>query len=43
MVKELTHEGRAPDDGLDPLAANEIDNYEKEATAFLDGGGMRDR
>ena len=42
MVKELTSEERAPAVGLDPLVANELDNYEKEATAFLDGGGLGD-
>ena len=42
MVNDPTHEEQAPGTGLDPLVANEIDNYEKEAIAFLDGGGMGD-
>jgi sulfite reductase beta subunit-like hemoprotein len=40
MVNELTKEELSA--GLDPLVAAEIDNFEKEATAFLEGGGLGD-
>ena len=35
MVRELIEVG-----GIDPLEAAEIDNFEKEATAFIAGGGL---
>ena len=37
MVKELTRE-----DQLEPLVAAEIDNFEREARAFIAGGGLGD-
>jgi len=37
MVRELIEVG-----GIDPLEAAEIDNFEKEATAFIAGGGLGD-
>ncbi|MCH8994174.1 MAG: nitrite/sulfite reductase [Chloroflexi bacterium] len=43
MVKELTREEQDLGRGLDPLVSAEIDNFEKESTAFLnDGGGLGD-
>jgi len=41
MVRELTREDEASG-GLDPLVVAEIDNFEREAKAFLDGGGLGD-
>ncbi len=39
MVRELTREELGQ---IDPLEAAEIDNFEKEAKAFNDGGGLGD-
>ena len=39
MVKEATRDGL---DGLDPVVVAEIDNFEREAEAFLAGGGLGD-
>jgi len=42
MVKEATSQGKEPGAGLAPLVADELNNYEKEATAFLSGAGLGD-
>ena len=42
MVKELIREEQIPTEGLEPLVAAEIDNYEKETKAFVKGGGLGD-
>ncbi len=42
MVKEAIGNGQEPGAGLEPLEAGELNNYEKEATAFLAGGGLGD-
>ena len=42
MVKELTANEQDLTKGMDPLVVAEIDNYEKEASAFIEGGGMGD-
>src|SRR3990172_5182976 len=39
MVKELIED---PSAELEPLVAAEIDNFEREAKAFIDGGGLGD-
>ena len=41
MVREQIREPGTRE-GLEPLVAAEIDNYDKEAKAFLDGGGLGD-
>ena len=40
MVKELTREELTFD--LEPLVKNELDNFEREAEAFIAGGGLGD-
>ena len=43
MVREQTKEEAALTEGLDPVVAAELDNYEKEAKLFLDNeGGLGD-
>ena len=42
MVRELTGEERKLTEGVEPLVVAEIDNFEKEANAFLEGGGLGD-
>ena len=40
MVKELTRKEQDVGEGLDPLVEAEIANYDQEAKAFLEGGGL---
>ncbi|MBI4570922.1 MAG: nitrite/sulfite reductase, partial [Chloroflexi bacterium] len=42
MAEKLVDQKRDLSAGLDPLVAAEIDNFEKEAQAFLGGGGLGD-
>ena len=42
MVKELIENAQDLSEGLEPIVVAEIANYEKEADAFLKGGGMGD-
>ncbi len=41
-MKERTRQQQAPNPGLDPLVSAEIDNFEREAKAFQEGGGLGD-
>ncbi|MFQ5968852.1 MAG: hypothetical protein ACE5MI_14805, partial [Acidimicrobiia bacterium] len=41
-MEELIPERRNPAEGLEPLVAAEIANYEREAKAFEQGGGLGD-